>query len=59
MKLRIFDTAWSQWISKLATHPVVPVAIVVALSALAAWALFTSEARLIHSPHTPPVFSPK
>lgn len=59
MKLRIFDTAWSQWISKLATHPVVPVAVALALTALAVWALVASESKLIQSPHTPPVFSPK
>jgi hypothetical protein len=59
MRLRLFEQAWYRWISKISTHPVLPVAAAVALTAFALWALLASEARLVYSPHTPLVFSPK
>ncbi len=59
MRLRLFELAWPQWITRFASHPVVPVALVVLVSALAAWALIDTELRLIYSPRTPLVFSPK
>ena len=59
MRLRLVELAWHQWFSKLSTHPVLPVAAAVALTAFALWALLASEAKLIHSPQVPLVFSPK
>jgi hypothetical protein len=59
MRPRLFEHACPPWITRLLHHPVVPVALVVALSALALWALLATEARLIHSPNAPLVFSPK
>ena len=59
MRLRLFEHAWPQWIVKIASHPVVPVAVVFAVSALAIWALIDTELRMIYSPRTPLIFSPK
>jgi len=59
MRPRLFEHACPPWITRIAHHPVLPVALVVALTALALWALLATEAKLIHSPDTPLVFSPK
>jgi hypothetical protein len=59
MRLRLFEHDCPPWVTRILHHPVVPVALVAAVTLLALWALLASEAKLIHSPHTPLVFSPK
>ena len=59
MRLRLFESACPQWITRLVTHPVTAVAALVAVVLLALWALIALESRHITGPRTPLVFSPK
>lgn len=59
MRLRLFEHAWHQWITKTATHPVTAVAALVAVVLVALWAIIALEARHVSGPRTPLVFSPK
>lgn len=59
MRLRLFEHAWHEWISKTATHPVTAVAALVAVVLLALWTIIELESRHINGPRTPLVFSPK
>jgi uncharacterized membrane protein YidH (DUF202 family) len=59
MELRLRYYEWQRRIRKLFTHPVTGFVALIALVVVTFVTLVTSESRLIRSPHTPLVFSPK
>jgi hypothetical protein len=59
MRLRLRHNEWQRQLWKFITHPVAEIVGLVAVVLLALGTLITEESRLIRSPHTPVVFSPK
>ena len=59
MGLRLRHIEWQKQFRKFFTHPVTEILALVALVLVAFTTLVTVESRLIRSPHTPIVFSPK
>lgn len=59
MGLRLRHNEWQRQLRKFVTHPVTEIVALVAVVLVALATLVTVESRLIRSPHSPVVFSPK
>ena len=59
MGLRLRHNEWQRQLWKFITHPVTEIVGLVAVVMLALATLVTVESRIIRSPHTPIIFSPK
>lgn len=59
MGLRLRHNEWQRQLRKFITHPVTEIVALVAVVLVALATLVTVESRLIRSPHSPVVFSPK
>ncbi|MFA6169033.1 MAG: hypothetical protein WC700_20575 [Gemmatimonadaceae bacterium] len=59
MGLRLRHNEWQRQLWKFITHPVTEIVGLVAVVLLALATLVTVESRIIRSPHTPIIFSPK
>jgi hypothetical protein len=59
MGLRLRYNEWQRQLWKLVTHPVTEIMALVVVVLVALATLVTVESRLIRSPHTPIIFSPK
>jgi hypothetical protein len=59
MGLRLQTIEWNKQFRKLIKHPVTGFLALTALGIVTLVTLVTVEARLIRSPHTPVIFSPK
>ena len=59
MGIRLRHNEWQRQIWKFFTHPVMGVVALVAVVLVAVGTILHSEVRLIHSPQTPVIFSPK
>lgn len=59
MGLRLRHNEWQRQLWKFVTHPVTEIVALVVVVLVALGTLVTVESRLIRSPHTPVIFSPK
>jgi type IV secretory pathway VirB2 component (pilin) len=59
MGLRLRYNEWQRQLWKFVTHPVTEILALVAVVLVALATLVMVESRLIRSPHTPIIFSPK
>ena len=59
MGLRLQNNEWQRQLWKFVTNPVTEIVVLVAVVLLAVGMLITVESRLVRSPDTPVVFSPK
>jgi len=59
MGLRLRQYEWQRQLWKFITNPVTEIVALVAVVLVALTTLVTVESRLIRSPHTPIIFSPK
>ena len=59
MGLRLRHNEWQRQLWKFVTHPVTEILALVAVVLVALATLVMVESRLIRSPHTPIIFSPK
>ena len=59
MGLRLRHNEWQRQLWKFVTHPVTEIVALVLLVLVALVTLVTVESRLLRSPSTPVIFSPK
>lgn len=59
MGFRLRYNEWQRQLWKFVTHPVTEILALVAVVLVALATLVMVESRLIRSPHTPVIFSPK
>ena len=59
MGFRLRYNEWQRQLWRFVTHPVTEIVGLVAVVLVALVTLVTVESRLIRSPHTPIIFSPK
>jgi len=59
MGLRLRHNEWQRQLWKFVTHPVTEILALVAVVLVSLATLVMVESRVIRSPHTPVVFSPK